>query len=168
MNININNNKFSCFVCVRKSIKLIDCIPSPTGKQYYTVLFFGWRCIILTAVFKVCIVLVPNKKKTEIISYVHSRVYVLHRAKYQHCYHFKVSEVLCPYVSCRIHPLTERTLICKLRMSCKTPFLTCMSGLHSASDSMRSQLVDTSLSIDDFRVILTMQFCASLHLKWIV
>ena len=85
--------KFPCFVCVRLSIKLIDCIPSPTGKQYYTVLFFGWRCIILTAVFKVCIVLVPKKKKTEIISYyyyyyffisyyVHSRVYVLHCAKY--------------------------------------------------------------------------------------
>ena len=34
--------KFSCFVCVRKSIKLIDCIPSPTGKQYYTVLLFFW------------------------------------------------------------------------------------------------------------------------------
>ena len=75
--------KCPCFVCVCMSIKLIDCIPSPMGKQYYTVLFFGWRCIILTAVFKVCIVLVPNKKKTEIISYyVHSRVYVLHCAKY--------------------------------------------------------------------------------------
>ena len=71
------------FVCVCMSIKLIDCIASPTGKQYYTVLFFGWRCIILTAVFKVCIVLVPNKKKTEINSYyVHSRVCVLHCAKY--------------------------------------------------------------------------------------
>ena len=49
------------------SIKLIDCIPSPTGKQYYTVPFFGWRCIILTAVFKVCIVLVPNKKKQRLL-----------------------------------------------------------------------------------------------------
>ena len=31
--------KCPCFVCVRMSITLIDCIPSPTGKQYYTVLF---------------------------------------------------------------------------------------------------------------------------------
>ena len=29
--------KCPCFVCVRMSIKLIDCISSPTGKQYYTV-----------------------------------------------------------------------------------------------------------------------------------
>ena len=67
----MSNHEMSLFFCVRMSIKLIDCIPSPMGKQYYT------------AVFKVCIVLVPNKKKTEIISYyVHSRVYVLHCAKY--------------------------------------------------------------------------------------
>ena len=33
--------KCPCFVCVCMSIKLIDCIPSPTGKQYYTVLFLA-------------------------------------------------------------------------------------------------------------------------------
>ena len=29
--------------------------------------FFGWRCIIFTAVFKVCIVLVPNKEKQRLM-----------------------------------------------------------------------------------------------------
>ena len=33
--------KCPCFVCVRMSIKLIDCIASPTGKQYYTVFFLA-------------------------------------------------------------------------------------------------------------------------------
>ena len=33
--------KCPCFFCVRMSIKLIDCIPSPTGKKYYTVLFLA-------------------------------------------------------------------------------------------------------------------------------
>ena len=73
------------FVCVRMSIKLIDCIPSPTGKQYCTVLLLSGDASFSLRFSKsaLCWCLTRKKKKTEVLSYyVHSRVYVLHCAKY--------------------------------------------------------------------------------------
>lgn len=51
-------------LCVHLTILLIECYPKPYGQAILQFSLFGWRCIIVTVVLKVRIVLVP-KKKTE-------------------------------------------------------------------------------------------------------
>ena len=61
-----------CVRCFRKCwhwfpIPPLVLYPISYGQAILHCSFFGWRCIILTAVFKVCVVLVPNKEKQRLL-----------------------------------------------------------------------------------------------------
>ena len=66
---------FWAILCVRCFRKCWDWFPIPPlvwypisyGQAILHCSFFGWRCIILTAVFKVFVVLVPNKEKQRLL-----------------------------------------------------------------------------------------------------
>ena len=64
--------KCPCFVCVRLSIKLIDCIPSPTGKHYYTVLFLAGDASFLLRFSKsaLCWCLTRKKQRLLVIMFI--------------------------------------------------------------------------------------------------
>ena len=92
-------------LCVHLTILLIECYPKPYGQAILQFSLFGWRCIIVTAVLKVRIVLVPKRKTERLLVIMFIPEFICYIVQSIHesignTIILKFQRFFLPYVSC--------------------------------------------------------------------